>query len=328
MPEITDPPPAEIQAELNELTAILDDKIPPKILDRNLLIATWNLRAFGGLTEKWQAGEEDDPKRDLHALRCIAQIVSRFDVIAVQEVRDDLKSLRHMLKLLGPDWGFTMTDVTVGKRGNNERLAFLFDTRRVMLSGLACELVVPEEKQKQGAIAPDALTRQFARTPYAVSFRSASKTFILVTLHVYYGTQAADRAPELEAIAEWLSGWATEINTWGHNMIVLGDFNIDRRGDVLYQAFTSTGLFTPEDMNEVPRTIFSDPDKPDLNKFYDQIAWFTGKNNLPALSLKYWRGGSFDFTQIALKLRQLTKQQLSWRISDHYPLWAEFKVRD
>ena len=326
MPEITDQPPAEIKAELDELTAILDDKIPPKILDRNLLIATWNPRAFGGLTEKWQSDEEDDPKRDLHALRCIAQIISRFDVIALQEVRDDLKSLRHMLKVLGPDWGFTMTDVTVGRRGNDERLAFLFDTRRAMLSGLACELVVPEEKL--GPIASGALARQFARTPYAVSFRSAAKTFILVTLHVYYGGRAADRVPELKAIAEWLSGWATEISSWGHNMIVLGDFNIDRRDDVLYQAFTSAGLVTPDDMNQAPRTIFSDPDKPDLGKFYDQIAWFTGKNNLPALSLKYSRGGSFDFTQIALKLRQLTKQQLSWRISDHYPLWAEFKVRD
>lgn len=26
--------------------------IPPKGLDRNLLIATWNIRAFGGLTTK------------------------------------------------------------------------------------------------------------------------------------------------------------------------------------------------------------------------------------------------------------------------------------
>jgi endonuclease/exonuclease/phosphatase family metal-dependent hydrolase len=24
----------------------------------------------------------------------------------------------------------------------------------------------------------------------------------------------------------------------------------------------------------------------------------------------------------------LTKTQLSWRISDHYPLWAEFSTRD
>ena len=218
-----------------------------------------------------------------------------------------------------------MTDVTVGKRGNDERLAYLFDTRRVMLSGLACELVVPEEQLAN--IAPDALSKQFARTPYAVSFRSADSTFILVTLHVFYGQQAQDRVAELKAIAQWLAGWAIEINTWGHNMIVLGDFNIDRRGDPLYQAFTSTGLTTPDDLNKVPRTLFSDPAKPDLDKYYDQIAWFTGQNALPALTLQYSRGGTFDFAEVTLKSRNLTKQQLSWRISDHYPLWGEFKVR-
>jgi len=326
MPDTIDQPPQAIQDELGVLRTSLDKEIPPKTLDRNLLIATWNLRAFGGLTEKWQSSEDDSPRRDLQSPLCIAEIISRFDVIALQEVRDDLKSLRHMLKVLGPNWGFTMTDVTAGKRGNDERLAFLFDTRRAMLSGLACELVVPEEKL--GPIAPDALTKQFARTPYAVSFRSAGKTFILLTLHVFYGTQAEERVAELKAIAQWLAGWAAEINTWGHNLIVLGDFNIDRRDDMLYQAFTSTGLFSPQDLNKVPRTIFSDPNKPDLDKFYDQIAWFTGKNNLPALSLQYSRGGSFDFTQVAIKSRNLTKQQLSWHISDHYPLWVEFKVRD
>ena len=93
-------------------------------------------------------------------------------------------------------------------------------------------------------------------------------------------------------------------------------------------AFVSSGLDIPADLQEVPRTIFSDPEKPHLNKFYDQIAWFTGRNDLPALSLRYSRGGYFDFTEAALRSRELTKAQLSWRISDHYPLWAEFSVRD
>lgn len=333
MPEITDRPPPEIVAELAELRAALDEAIPSKALDRNLLIATWNIRAFGDLTEKWQSSEDDSPKRDLHSLLCIAEVVSRFDVIALQEVRGNIKSLRHMLKLLGSNWGLILTDVTKGDLGNGERMAFLFDTRKVRLSGLASELVVPQEQFDK--IAPDALdrqpealNRQFARTPYAVSFWSCGKTFILVTLHVLYGEKAEERLPELKAIAEWLADWARDINAWDHNLIALGDFNIDREGDALYDAFTSTGLVTPDDLNRIPRTIFSDPEAPNLDKFYDQIAWFTGENDIPALSLKYLRGGSFDFTRVALKSRDLTKVQLSWHISDHYPLWAEFSVRD
>jgi endonuclease/exonuclease/phosphatase family metal-dependent hydrolase len=323
MPKITDRPPAEIHTELLDLRAALDQAIPAKALDYNLLIATWNVRAFGDLTEKWRAGPDDSPKRDLHALRCIVEILSRFDVIALQESRANLKALRHTLKCLGPDWGFILSDVTRGAPGNGERMAFLFDTRKVRPSGLACELVVPQERLDK--IGPDALEKQFARTPYAVSFLAGTKTFILVTLHVIYGEKAEERIPELKAIAKWMAEWGCDINAWGHNLIALGDFNIDRQGDDLYEAFVSTGLSIPNDLHKIPRTIFSDPEKP---KFYDQIAWFTGANNLPALSMRYIKGGSFDFTQFALKSLDLSKVALSWRISDHYPLWAEFSLRD
>jgi endonuclease/exonuclease/phosphatase family metal-dependent hydrolase len=323
---VTGLPPEEVAADLAGLKAALDRDIPAKALDRNLLIATWNVRAFGDLTEKWASSQADTPKRDLHALLCIVEIVSRFDVVALQEVKDNLKALRHMLHVLGPRWGLSLTDVTRGAPGNAERMAFVFDTRRVIPSGLACELVVPQEQLER--IGPDALERQFARTPYAVSFRADTKTFILVALHVLYGERSEERVPELKAIAQWLAEWARDINGWDHNLIALGDFNIDRKGDALHDAFVSTGLDIPLDLQEVPRTIFSDPDKPHLDKFYDQIAWFTGRNYLPALSLRYSRGGFFDFTTAALTSRGLTKTQLSWRISDHYPLWAEFSTRE
>lgn len=325
MPKITDKPPPEIEAELAELRSMLDEDIPAKMLDKNILLATWNIRAFGSLTEKWKSEANDSPKRDLHSLRCIAEIISRFDVVALQEVRSNIKSLRHMLKFLGPDWGLILTDVTKGAPGNDERLAFLFDSRKVRFSGLACELVVPREQLNK--IDLYALDKQFARTPYAASFLSAGKTFILVTLHVIFGKEAEDRVPELKAIAEWLAEWANDINAWGHNLIALGDFNIDRKGDELYDAFTSTGLSIPDDLNHVPRTIFSDPDKPDLGKFYDQIAWFTKADRTPALSMEHKRSGYFDFTKVTLKSRNLTKNQLSWHISDHFPLWSEFSVR-
>jgi hypothetical protein len=134
MVDVTDQPPTEVLTDLAQLSSALDEDLPAKALDRNLLIATWNIRAFGDLTDKWESEEEDSPKRDLHSLLCIAEIVSRFDVVAVQEAKDNLKALRHMLKILGPNWGLSLTDVTEGAPGNAERMAFLFDTRRVQLS--------------------------------------------------------------------------------------------------------------------------------------------------------------------------------------------------
>jgi hypothetical protein len=318
MPNMTDVPPASVRTALSGLRAALDAEVPAKLVDRNLLVGTWNIRAFGDLTDRWESGPADSPKRDLAALVCIVEMLSRFDVVAIQEVRGNLRCLRHALKMLGPDWGVILTDVTKGKQGNDERLAFLFDSRRVKPSGLACELVLPDTDTGPSVRG----VGQFARTPYAVSFAAGSTTFILVTLHVRYGTAPADRIAELAAIATWLADWARTEHEWGHNLLALGDFNIDRAGDPLFDAFTSTGLTPPAELNDVPRTIF---DQPDGGHFYDQIAWFTGAGGVPAITLRYTNASGFDF--VPHLMTRLSKPELSWRISDNYPLWAEFTTR-
>jgi len=159
MPLITDRPLKSISRELEILKQDLNIKIPPKKFDRNILIATWNIRAFGDLTRKWISKGKDSPKRDLHSVLCIAEILSRFDVIAIQEVKSNIRALRDTMKVLGNHWGLILTDVTRGDAGNGERMAYLFDTRRVQLSGLACELVVP--KEELGKIGADALQEQY-----------------------------------------------------------------------------------------------------------------------------------------------------------------------
>lgn len=318
MAEITEIPPTEIQVEIGKLKRDLDENVPRKELDRNLLIATWNIREFGGLTEEWN-GDEHTPKRDLHSLLLIAEIVKRFDIVAIQEVTGKLKALRHLLKLLGEHWSFILTDVSKGSSGNDERLAFLFDTRKVKLSGLACELVTPNEQVE--AIDENAFNRQFSRTPYAVSFKSGNKTFILITAHILYGKSPEAREPELRAIAEWLSEWSEDINAFHQSLILLGDFNIDREGDPRYEAFVSTGLHVPEDLTDVRRMIYEKS-----AKYYDQLAWFKDENGSDRISLTYARGGTYDFTKIALKDRNYTNNSLSWRMSDHLPLWGEFLV--
>jgi exonuclease III len=327
MPHLHDQPPETVQADIAALRRHLGETLPSKRLDENLLIATWNLRSFASLPREWTAGEGDSPKRDLRGLLAIGTILRRFDVIAVQEVKGDLRALRDLMKWLGPDWAFLMTDIAQGAAGNSERMAFIFDRRRVELSGLACELVVPEEWLAE--IAPDALQKQFARTPYGVSFRCGNETFILVTLHVTYGSSSAERAPELRGIARWMRQWAERTSAWSQNLIALGDFNIDRKDDPLWQAFTSTGLTVPEDLEAVPRSIFADPGEPSTDKYYDQIAWFATARGHAQLSLDYRRGGHLDFLPFVYTDTDLSKIEISYRVSDHYPLWVEFgTVRD
>lgn len=315
---IYDELPIEVARNLADLRDDLDQKVPFKELDRNLLIATWNIRGFGNFTRKWFSDEKDSPRRDLHSIFCIAEILSRFDVIAVQEVKGNLRALRDTLKLLGDNWSMILTDTNSSDSGNNERMAYLFDTRRVQLSGLAGEIVIPNEWVND----PEKVIReQFVRSPYAVSFRSGDKTFILVTVHIIYGSSSKDRVREVHGIARWLNDWASDINAYDQNLIVLGDFNIDARGDLLDKTFLSEGLYVPEELQELSRSIF------DATKYYDQIAWFnTADKKRPKLSLEFMGAGNYDFVPIALNNRGISKNTLSFMISDHYPLWANFRI--
>ena len=98
-------------------------------------IATWNIREF------------DSPKygfRSKEAFSYITEILSHFDLIALQEVRRDLKPLNDVKKLLGPNWDYLATDITEGTSGNQERMAFLFNHNRVWFRDVAGELTLPK----------------------------------------------------------------------------------------------------------------------------------------------------------------------------------------
>ncbi|MDX6594053.1 MAG: hypothetical protein QOJ13_3249 [Gaiellales bacterium] len=312
-------PPDDVTLEVRTLQEALDTAaIPTKQLDRNLLIATWNIRALGNLTDKWHSEPGDSPRRDLNDLCKIAAILSRFDVIAIQEVKGASRALRLILDSLGDNWAFMLTDVTKGRPGNNERIAFLFDRRRIRPSGLACEIVESEDSPL--GLSASVVRRQFARTPYAVGFASEHLRFTLITLHILYGDDPADRLPELTRIAEDLATWAKAKDPWAPNLIALGDFNIDRLDDPLFRALTHTGLSAPDALNSVRRTIFDDETN---HSFYDQIAWFSGADGAPLLSFGCLSAGSFDF---AAGVPAAERQAFSFRMSDHYPLWAEFSL--
>lgn len=99
----------------------------------SFVVASWNLRQFGGLSAK-----KSDRARDIEAFRFIASVILRFDLVALQEVKDDLASLRQLHKLL-PDYDLVVSDTT----GNHERLAFLYRTGKVRHTDLAAEVDLP-----------------------------------------------------------------------------------------------------------------------------------------------------------------------------------------
>ena len=290
---------------------IEDSKLPQKIVDQNLLIGSWNIRAFGAVLESWR-DRPDRLQRNLRSLVYIAEIIKRFDVIAIQEVKQDTSGIRLLVnEFLGPTWGLLVSDVSAGAKGNFERLAFIYDKRRVTPSGLAGEIVLPSH-------ADDTPTQQFDRTPYIVGFQAGEERFSLLTAHIRYGKRADDRLGEIQSLSRFIANEIRDRATSGgeeKNLIVLGDFNIDDRGDnPLFQAFISTGLIVPEQLLNLKTTYSTKP------KFYDQIAWFMG--NLDLLSNN--RAGVINFAGAVY--REINLRQMSFLISDHFPIWVEFVI--
>jgi endonuclease/exonuclease/phosphatase family metal-dependent hydrolase len=108
---------------------------PPSDTSRYVRIATWNIREFDSSSYGYRSQE---------AKAYIAEILSHFDLIALQEIRRDLGALDDVKRLLGPNWDYIATDVTEGASGNKERMVFLFNQDKVWFRNVAGELTLPK----------------------------------------------------------------------------------------------------------------------------------------------------------------------------------------
>ena len=82
----TDFPSAEsrsyVAKKLIKLKQQIESEVPSKDAENHLLLATWNIRDFGKINRRGYGKRT----RDSHYY--IAEILSSFDVIAVQEVNE------------------------------------------------------------------------------------------------------------------------------------------------------------------------------------------------------------------------------------------------
>ena len=65
-----DPPPPETRAAVAALAAGLDAAIPAKVVDRNLLIGTWNVQALSRVTKRWSGSA--GPRSANHAASSVS----------------------------------------------------------------------------------------------------------------------------------------------------------------------------------------------------------------------------------------------------------------
>ena len=114
-----------IALERQALMRVMDTQpytVPSRKLNENLIIATWNIKHF--------------PNRHTNReIQYIADICERFDIIALQEVKTDLRGLQRLQQRLPGNYRILVSDPT----GNYERFAFLYDKRTIIPTGLASD---------------------------------------------------------------------------------------------------------------------------------------------------------------------------------------------
>ena len=253
-------------------------------------------------------------------------MISWFDMVALQEVNDNLIGLRSITKNLPSSFKVIFSD----KAGNNERSAFLYDTTsdKITLLEKFGEIAVPPKDHKYIKL-PNVQQKftGFDRNPFLVSFQAGDLRFLLVNVHLYYGEDSKKarerRALEAYATSRWADLRQKSKNAYVRDIIVLGDFNLPKvePGDLIYLALRKRGLRRPLHSTRIYSNLSND-------KEYDQIMFFPGHTKQDFTG----KMGIFDFdgalfpdlwqTRTAKQFRSF----LRYYISDDRILWTEFKI--
>lgn len=302
--------------------------------DKNVILSSWNLKEFGHLKNRLP-----------ESYYYIAEIISNFDLIAVQEIKSGLKDLEVIMKLLGNDWNYLIADITEGKDGNSERFAYLYDTRRVNFTGLAGEIMLWKDLFMEGEE-----IRQLKRTPYLTGFRAGWKTFALLNVHLQPNDDKESRAVrkrEVELLMKALAEKKKNKSLWTENIIVLGDFNLYKKDADTVKVFNDNDFFESDILQGLNTNTAISAETFDRmffkkNDYFDAPSGATGE-----------QGGVVEIFEIVYKLdgygkyREEMKKHKgkpetliddaafekyfknSWRktqLSDHKPIWIEINI--
>lgn len=305
----------DLAHELAALRTYRDTKegrqIPAKADDR-LLIATWNVANLGV------------QKRLATDYELIAELMSWFDVITVQEVNDDLTGIRAIQASMPPNYRLLFSDAS----GNRERQAFLFDERRVTQLEEVGRLAIPPSDLAHITLPGTTTTFPgFDRGPYLGTFAAGAFRFMLVSVHLYFGSaqqaQLDRRTLETFAVAWWADKHHRDPHTYVPNILPMGDFNLPKAvaGDAIFDALTTRGLQVPPHSSQIASAIATDNQ-------YDQIAFFPGD----AATRFTGNMSVFDFDGALFadlhrdRSRNDFLAYTRFHMSDHRPLWAEFQT--
>ena len=246
---------------------------PIKSCQPNITIASFNIRKFS------------DNSRSDEELAQIAEVLSNYDLIAVQEVLGDPVILNRTMELL-PGYNFIVSEEV----GNiqKERYAFIFNEKIKVTS--------------EGKTYYDKYDK-FIREPYYASFKSGEFDFKIMTVHILYGKSASDRTGEMKQIASVYEYYQEKDSE--NDLILTGDFNTQPTQDNFdfIWAIPDVRVAIQEGKSTLGKT----------GNLYDNIIFMNSHTD------EYTRSSGIHYFDAGMDMDEAKEA-----ISDHRPVWAVF----
>lgn len=228
----------------------------------------------------------------------LARIIQQFDVVAVQEIRSQdqsfLDKFLDMINSNGHRYAYII-GTRQGRTASKEQYAYFFDTERITVNEKWTYTVIDKYDKLH-------------RPPYVAHFQTLAPsssnpfTFSLINIH----TDPDETDQELDVLDDVYRVVAND-GSQEDDVILLGDLNVND------QNLGELGR-VPDLMWTVSKT----PTNTRKSKQYDNILFsrhrsqeFTGQS------------GVYDF-----KTRFKLTEEEALKVSDHLPVWAEFKITE
>jgi endonuclease/exonuclease/phosphatase family metal-dependent hydrolase len=248
-----------------------------------ITIATFNIQVFG----QTKASKPD-------VMATLAGIVRRYDLAAIQEIKDSQKEVPGLfLDAVNADGSTYAMDISprTGRqdddRSSQEQYGYYYDTATI-------------EQLGEGALFDDSAGDLFQREPYAARFKAKAGSFTFVLIDIHTRPESAVR--EIRALFDVML-WAQARWPDEDDFIVLGDFNAscDYAADLVLDNMAIHGAdfrwIVPHD---------ADTNLSSRRCAYDRIVTTVD--------------ASLDFTGEWGVDRAFTDK----KVSDHWPVWARF----
>lgn len=248
-----------------------------------MTLASFNIRVFSS-----------NSRSDTEIAK-ICDVLEQYDIIAIQELRDEdaLKRACSILAARGRAYSYLISS-PVGSKTQKELYAILY--RSDTIAAL-----------NRGAVYPDK-NSEFIREPFYATLRCDNFDFTLITVHILYKEKnAPERKIELDAIARVFK----EVQNADKNendVILTGDFNEDPASPRFHML---RAIDTLDLIISGIKTVIYD------SSTYDNIIFqkmYTG----------YEFTGNWGVYKFDEEMYGKDDATASREISDHRPVWASF----